>query len=623
MTTRRILRQSSSSMTTTTSPSSSTLNRSCSGETGNGVTTEPSYPTITISSSVTQQESQEQQQQPARLSPFVIQVTAMAGLGGILFGYDLGVISSALPPMTTQFGLSNAQQEVAVSILYVGGGVGAALGGSLCDAFGRKRAILWTDVFFLVGASVLYVAPSFHFIVLGRIIVGFAIAVSGIADVSYLHEIAPIQWRGSIVSVNEACISLGFLLAFLVGSIFSDQGNDSGWRAMFGISGIVALCQLVGMWTMPESPTWLREQGRLEESEAALQRIGGQYTVCSGSGDNTTSASPSQASPATASHFASTYDSLAGSPTRETPPNTSSEVSTVPEMSSDGLLERCLLFHKQILYLLQQWRVFAKDVTNRYRKQAYIALFLAVTQQFCGQTNVLSYAPLIFAGASGKNDSSMDYVRGWSTLSIGIVKFLVTALVIWKIESVGRRTLLLIGMATIALGLLLLTAAFAGPAHAPSTTASGDAVVEATTWGFVLALPGVLLVVCGYSMSFGPLTWLLTSELFPTDIRGRALGTSTIVTYMCGAVVTYTFLSAQARVGASVVFATYWLITSLGLLFAYFAIPDTKEKTEQEIETELNSMLWWKGRSHRGYETFSLFSHKPSSESHLRETELS
>lgn len=135
----------------------------------------------------------EQQRPP---SPFVIQVTAIASLGGILFGYDLGVISGALPQLAATFDLSSSQQEVAVSILYLGGGVGAMVGGSICDLFGRKRAILMTDVIFLIGALILYAAPTFQVVVLGRVVLGFAIAVSGIADVSYLHEIAPVQWRG-------------------------------------------------------------------------------------------------------------------------------------------------------------------------------------------------------------------------------------------------------------------------------------------------------------------------------------------------------------------------------------------------------------------------------------------
>jgi MFS transporter, SP family, arabinose:H+ symporter len=100
-------------------------------------------------------------------------------------------------------------------------------------------------------------------------------------------------------------------------------------------------------------------------------------------------------------------------------------------------------------------------------------------------------------------------------------------------------------------------------------------------------------VVCGYSSSFGPLTWLITSELFPTDIRGRALGISTVVTYLCAAIVTYTFLSATAWVGSSILFSFYFLITCFGFVFAYLAIPETGGLNPQGIDNELDRMIWW------------------------------
>jgi MFS family permease len=534
-------------------------------------------------------------QQEQRPSLFVMKVTGIASLGGVLFGYDLGVISAALPQLTDYFDLTSKQQELVVSILYVGGGLGAAVGGSLCDAAGRKRAILWTDGLFLLGALVLMTAPSLHFILIGRVIVGFAIAVSGIADVSYLHEIAPIQWRGAIVSVNEASISLGFLLAFCVGSVLSgEDGNDNGWRTMFGVSGLVALVQLIGMWNMPESPIWLEQQGRHEESEAALRKIrSGDSSVFADDADsgNNNQRNNNMSSPPRSGNVSTSYEAVSS-------PDTSFEdiLATITPTTgpySTGILGRCSFCCSQLVYLLQQFRIFVATTMRSYRRQAYIAIFLSVTQQFCGQTNVLSYAPLIFASVpGGDNASSRSLISGNAILSIGLVKFAVTVLVIWKIETLGRRFLLLTGMATIAAGLLLLIIAFGGTRV--ETQQNGEAAVDDEGAGFHFALPGVLLVVSGYSMSFGPLTWLLTSELFPAEIRGRALGANTIVTYLCAAVVTYTFLSSQELFGSTFVFGFYLIVTCLGFLFAYTAIPDTGEKTVEEIENDLKGMLWWK-----------------------------
>jgi hypothetical protein len=250
-----------------------------------------------------------------------------------------------------------------------------------------------------------------------------------------------------------------------------------------------------------------------------------------------------------------------------------------------------------------------KLTLSRYRHQIYIALFLAVAQQFCGQTNILSYAPLIFAEAmkqdsedddNANNDNSNDTVtKDMSMIIIGLVKFFVTVLVIWRIEYIGRRFLLIFGNLLIAAGLLALVIAFGGSSN--NADVDDDAGDAAASWSpltnfktFHLALPGVLLVVSGYSMSFGPLTWLLTSEIFPTEIRGRALGYTTIVSYMCAAISTETFLFTQSILGPSLVFAIYCVVTIAGVLFAYLAIPDTGAKSVEQIEESLKQMYWWK-----------------------------
>ncbi|GKY91685.1 hypothetical protein MPSEU_000140300 [Mayamaea pseudoterrestris] len=511
-----------------------------------------------------------------RLSAFTIQVIAMASLGGILFGYDLGVVSGALPWLTLDFDLSVRQQEMVVSILYVGGGVGAMVGGSICDTFGRKRAIIVTDICFLIGAFILWLAPSYAYVILGRLVVGFAVAVSGIADVSYLHEIAPVQLRGSIVSVNEACISLGFLLAFVASIAFSSDTSASAWRPMFGASGLIAILQLLGMARMPESPLWLQGQGRIEESRVAMQLIRGRALI---------------------------PETVEGDEKK-----TEERYSSLVEGDNDVLLaiashparqRQCYFnlvsthFHGVII-LMQQQIVFVKQLCINHRRQAIIACFLAVTQQFCGQTNVLSYAPAIFA-AAGRNAQSTD-AHSWATLSIGLVKFITTVLVVWKIEVFGRRFLLLSGIAVIAVGMLFLVIAFESMQLQGLSTGNAENLSENGV-GLAWAIPGVLLVVTGYSLSFGTLTWLLTSELFPTEIRGRALGASTIVTYACATLVTSTFISAQVWLGRpSSVFLIYFLVACAGFLFALVAIPDTKGKDISDIEISLDNMPWWKLR---------------------------
>jgi MFS transporter, SP family, galactose:H+ symporter len=488
---------------------------------------------------------------------FVLKATAIASLGGILFGYDMGVISGALPQITQEFGLTETQQEWVVGILYLGGGIGAACGGLLCDTVGRKAAIILTDVIFMVGAILLFFAPLVEQIMIGRVVVGIAVSISGISDVAYLHEMAPIQWRGSIVSVNEACISLGFLLAFCCGIWF--QHVAEGWRHMFGISGYVAFIQLLGMVYMPESPVWLKQQGRDKDREEALRIIYGDVTqipVEDATHEQETCETTKvagfsgQGVPVADAHV---YDTIVN-PSGEFPASRSLHTSYVDNTSPTA-------------------RFLARN-----RRQVWIALFLSVIQQLSGQASVLNYAPLIF--------SKLDHSDLSATLWIGLVKFFITVLVIWRIEYVGRRVLMLVGMSMVVIGQFLLAFAFALVEREQNPPKS------AMFW----ALPGVLCVVFGYSASFGPLTWLLTSELFPTDIRGRALGTSTIVTYLCAWLVTSTFLSMQSAIGAPTVFAIYGIVTLLGMVFAYLAIPDTGNKSAEEIDEDLKQMWWWRQR---------------------------
>ena len=572
-----------------------------------------------------------------------------------MFGYDMGAISGALPPMARSFHLSETQQEWVVSILYLGGGVGASVGGTLCDKYGRQRTIVGTDVIFLLGALWLYTSHSYASILMGRFLLGTAVAVSGVADVSYLHEMAPrSSWRGAMVSVQEACISLGFLLAYVAGYVYTtnDSNNnnniddDKAWRNIFAWSGILALIQFVGMWNMPESPVWLAQQEehgrrRRPSSERNNGMDGG-----SGLGEatattttTTTAVVPSleddliwqrqwNSTPRTSSSSSSLEQELPpddgglnaqnqdeagigltpaisyqGSKTPDEEEFHSFE-SLEPLTTTNGEVTPMTMTTSRwsrIWLMIRMATSSLAQTLSRYRRQTYIALFLATTQQLCGQTNVLNYAPTIFAqAASGLNRRQLDGMDTnttttttsaptWAMLCIGGVKVVVTALVIWKIESVGRRTLLLWGMTLISIGMFALIVAFGGTDNPESWSNHNE-----HRHRFQLALPGVLLVVCGYSMSFGPLTWLLTSELFPTEIRGRALGASTIVTYLCASLVTRTFLSTSSFLGPSKVFGIYCIINTMGIVFSYLAIPDTGEKTVEEIEDAIHAMWWWR-----------------------------
>jgi len=540
----------------------------------------------------------------------VIKATAVASIGGILFGYDLGVISSALPQLAAEFAMNQQQKQLVVSVLYLGGGAGAAIGGTFCDYIGRKRAILWTDFMFLIGALALSLSHSMEMLVVGRIILGFAIAVSGVADVSYLTEIAPIEWRGAVVSVNEACISFGFLLAYLVGYSVDRIQPDHGWRIMFAFGGIMAVIQFFGMLVMPESPVWLEE--RKKEADRHQQQRQQMITE-----ERHTSPFPSPIDNENMQlEVNPTYISYTEPLEQQCPDNSMPMKSMIPTSFARTIAKSTTnsLLPSMYAAVGGTYHQFV-HVMSVYHRQVWIALFLSVTQQFCGQTPVLTYTPSIFDSARlGGGEGSPSSLL--PTVLVGFVKFFVTVLVIWKIEDLGRRFLLLTGMSSIVFGLILLAITFQLGDGAvlnqdmndeDDDVTQGEEAVTSSSFGFALSLTGVICVVMGYSASFGPLTWLLISEMFPTDIRGRALGASTIVTYLCASFVTSTFLSAQYYFGSSIVFVLFAIITAIGILFAYLAIPNTGEKNVQQIEEELDSMWFWKNK------TTPLIDHKNTS----------
>jgi MFS family permease len=572
---------------------------------------------------------------------FLVQLTVTTSIGGLLFGYDLGIIAPALPVMTQHFGLTDEDshiQGLIVSILYFGCILGALTSGICCDVYGRKRTILLADVAFGLGSVIMWLAPTIPYVLCGRIALGYGIATSGIANVTYLHELAPTSHRGAMVSVNEACIAAGFLLAFCSGILCTalDPSSNS-WRIMFAISGVIALIQVGGMIRLPESPVWLRlkqQQRQLETGGEGISTDLAQSNPPVATVDNTAeddghfaSSSPEEQPQRRRRVVAvQNYEQQPSSslPPTHAPPmplNAMSlagtanvhqdeqycqyeSISLAPQLTQAASFqqgEARFMFANS--YRNSSWRHLVQACSslasaahsviaslssfqNRHRPAMVVAVFLAAMQQFCGQSVVLSYALTILQQRSpspgdGSHSSSGNSDQGWdATLSIGLVKFVVTVLVIWKIEATGRRFLLLSGMLTIVFGLVLLSVSFVGY----------DAdVATANT-----SLPGVLFVVSGYSMSFGPLSWLLTSEIFPADIRGRALGMSTIVTYSCAAAVTYTFLSFKEWLGASAVFALYSLFTSIGIIFAYFAIPETGHKTQVAIARDMLLMPFWK-----------------------------
>lgn len=209
-------------------------------------------------------------------SHFVYVAATFAALGGLLFGYDTGVISGAELFFKNDFTLSTFALEVIVSGVLAGAAVGALVGGRLADVFGRRRMLLMTAIVFAMGAILCAGAPSVVALIVGRIIVGLGIGLSSGTVPVYISEVSPASERGWQVSLFQLAITVGILLAYIVDFAFAKIG---GWRWMFGLAVIPAAIFAAGMIYMPESPRWLAMRGELGAARAVLARIRGSADV--------------------------------------------------------------------------------------------------------------------------------------------------------------------------------------------------------------------------------------------------------------------------------------------------------------------------------------------------------
>jgi SP family sugar:H+ symporter-like MFS transporter len=391
-------------------------------------------------------------------------------LGGLLFGYDTGVISGAILFITEDFGLSPFMQGAVVAALLLGAMVGAGFAGPMSDRLGRRRLIILAAVTFTVGALGAAAAPSAGALVAARFVIGLAVGSAALVVPLYLSEIAPTQIRGAISSLNQMMIVIGILAAFIVNAILASSGD---WRLMLGLAAIPSLILLVGMFSMPETPRFLVKQGEHGEAREVLEEV--------------------------------TSDD---GPRDETPERKIEEIREVEEEESvEGL--RGLLQERWV------------------RPALIVAIGLAVFQQFIGINTIIYYAPTTLTSVGFAPDSAI-----YLNLLIGTLNVLMTIVAIRIIDRVGRKPMLLFGLVGMVTSLTVLGLASELLAKPDSSTdpaaiitficLAGFIVSFAATWGPVVwvMLPEVLpLSVRGTAMGVAVcLHWFanfLVSQSFP------------------------------------------------------------------------------------------------------------
>jgi sugar porter (SP) family MFS transporter len=204
-------------------------------------------------------------------------MAAITALGGLLFGYDTGVVSGALLFLKDDFPqITSFQKELVTSLLLVGAAIGAIGAGRVADRIGRRTTILITAVVFVLGVLLAAFSPAFVVLLIARVVIGLAVGSASMVVPMYIGEAAPPKFRGALVSFNQLAITSGILVSYL-----ADYGLAStrNWRLMFGLAAIPAVMLFVGMLTQAESPAWLVTHGREDDARRVLSRLRHQGAV--------------------------------------------------------------------------------------------------------------------------------------------------------------------------------------------------------------------------------------------------------------------------------------------------------------------------------------------------------
>lgn len=204
---------------------------------------------------------------PQVRSGFIWRVSFIAGLGGILYGYDMGIIAAALIFVRSAFNLSTAMQELVVSIVLVGAMVGAIYGGAIADRIGRKGTLLWGSAVFIFGSILAPLSPNVGTLIAARMLLGIAIGFTSVTAPVYVSELSPPQSRGRLIGLYQFALTLGIAIADLVGYWLAGQ---HAWRTMFGIGAVPAIAFLFMILALPESPRWLFSKDRTADAKRVL-----------------------------------------------------------------------------------------------------------------------------------------------------------------------------------------------------------------------------------------------------------------------------------------------------------------------------------------------------------------
>jgi SP family sugar:H+ symporter-like MFS transporter len=453
-----------------------------------------------------------------------IVLSIAAAVGGFLFGFDSSVINGAVRSIETDYTKEPILTGFVVAIALIGCAIGAIAAGALSDRYGRLKVMMVGSALFLissVGSALTFSVPD---LIVWRVLGGLGIGIASVVAPAYIAEVAPRQIRGSLASLQQLAITLGIFAALLSNALLVSAAGGSAdnmlwwgldaWRWMFLIGVVPAAVYGFLAFTMPESPRFLLARGRTDEAREIFARL------------------------------------VPPADLEKTVNDLTSAIESDRKNKSASLAGSALGLQPIV----------------------WIGIILSVFQQFVG-INVIFYYSTTLWRAVGFDESNSLLIG----VITSVINVLVTLIAIWLVDRVGRKPLLLVGSAIMAVSLGAMALAFS------FATGSGQDVSLPGAWGPV-ALVAANLFVVGFGASWGPLVWVLLGEIFPSRIRGKALGVAAGAQWIANFLVSWTF-PALADWSLTITYGAYAFFAALSFGFVLWKIPETKGMELEQTET--------------------------------------
>ncbi|KAI0137243.1 general substrate transporter [Xylariales sp. AK1849] len=467
-----------------------------------------------------------------------------AGISGLLFGYDTGVISATLVSLGTSLSereLTSFDKSIITSSTALFALIASPLSSVLADAFGRKRVILLADILFIIGAVVQGWSGTVSTMVIGRAVVGAAVGAASFVTPMYIAELAPAAYRGRLVTTNVLAVTLGQVIAYVIGWAFAEHGDPRiGWRWMVGLGALPAVLQCSLIFFMPETPRWLVKAGK---SSAARQVI--QKTL------------------APNSSALGLVDGVLKDIQLEVREEEQSRLITGNGAKGDSWL---VGWHELI-------------AIPKHRRALTIACLLQGLQQLCGFNSLMYFSATIFTllGFS---------IPTLTSLSVAATNFMFTMIALLLVDRIGRRRILLYSIPFMIIGLILAGFGFRS-IHLPSTSGIPSSAgigprQSAQSTATTVVLTSMIVYVASYAIGLGNVPWM-QSELFPLSVRSLGSGAATATNWLANFVVGLTFLPMMDALTPTWTFVLYAIVCVLGWVAVWMVYPETSGLSLEEV----------------------------------------